>query len=116
MFDSATPWPVAPQAPLSMGFSRPEYWSGLPRPPPDLPDPGIVPESLMSPALAGGFFTTRATWEVINSTIYIKYVTNKNPLYSTGNCAQHSAVAHMGKDLMKNGYVYLYNRFTLLYA
>ena len=47
-----------------MGFSRQEYWGGLPCPPPgDLPDPGIKPESLMSPALAGGFFTTSATWE-----------------------------------------------------
>ena len=58
----ATPWTVARQAPLSMGFSRQEYWSGLPCPPPaDLPDPGIEPTSLMSPALAGGFFTTGAT-------------------------------------------------------
>ena len=49
------------QAPLSMGSSRQEYWSGLPCPPPaDLPDPGIEPRCLMSPALAGGFFTTRA--------------------------------------------------------
>ena len=48
---SATPWTVTHQAPLSMGFSRQEYWNGLPRPPPrDLPDPGIEPESLMSPA------------------------------------------------------------------
>ena len=48
----ATPWPVACQAPLSMGFSRQEYWSGWPPPPPgDLPDPGTGPESLMSPAL-----------------------------------------------------------------
>ena len=40
-----------------MGFSRLEYWNGLPRPPPgDLPKPGIEPESLTSPALAGGFF------------------------------------------------------------
>ena len=60
----ATPWTIARQAPLSMGFSRQEYWSGLPCPPPrDLPDPGIAPTSLMSPALAGVFFTTRATWE-----------------------------------------------------
>ena len=52
-------WTVACQALLSMGFSRQEYWSGLPCPPPeDLPDPGIEPVSLMSPALAGGFFTT----------------------------------------------------------
>ena len=65
MSDSfATPWTVPHQAPLSMGFSRQEYWSGLPFPPPgDLPDPGIEPRSLMSPALAGGFFTTSATWE-----------------------------------------------------
>ena len=51
-------------APLSMGFSRQESWSGLPRPPPGtLPNPGIKPGSLTSPALAGGFFTTSATWE-----------------------------------------------------
>ena len=44
--------------------SRQEYWNGLPCPPPaDLPDPGIEPVSLMSPALAGGFFTTSTTWE-----------------------------------------------------
>ena len=53
---------AACQAPLSLGFSRQEYWSGLPCPPPgDLPDPGIKPASLLSPALAGRFFTTRAT-------------------------------------------------------
>jgi len=47
-----------------MGFSRQEYWGGLPCPPPgDVPDPGIKPASLMSPALAGGFFTTNTTWE-----------------------------------------------------
>ena len=62
-----TPWTVACQAPLSMGFSKQEYWSGLPCPPPgDLPNPGTEPESLMSPALAGGFFTTNATWEAPN--------------------------------------------------
>ena len=60
----ATLWTVAQQAPPSMGFFRQEYWSGFPFPPPgDLPDPGIEPVSLMSPALAGGFFTTSATWE-----------------------------------------------------
>ena len=58
----ATPWSVDDQTPLSMGFSRQEYWSGLPCPPPgDLPDPGIEPASLMSPASAGGFFTTSTT-------------------------------------------------------
>ena len=50
----ATPWTVACQTPLSMGFSRQEYWSGLPCPPPgDLPNPGIKPMSPASPALAG---------------------------------------------------------------
>ena len=57
-------WSVAHQAPLSMRFSRQEYWSGLPCPPArDLSNPGIKPESFLSPALAGGFFTTSATWE-----------------------------------------------------
>ena len=59
-----TPWTVAHQVPLSVRFSRHEYWSGLPFPSPrDFPDPGIEPMSLESPALAGGFFTTSATWE-----------------------------------------------------
>ena len=50
------PWTEAHQASPSMGFSRQEYWNGLPcSPPGDLPDPGIEPTS---PALAGGFFTT----------------------------------------------------------
>ena len=52
----ATPWTVAHQAPLSTGFSRQEYWNGLPFPSPgNLPDPGIKP---VSPVLAGRFFTT----------------------------------------------------------
>ena len=60
----ATPWTVAHQAPQSMGLSRQEYWSGLPLPSPGhLPDPGTEPMSLTSPALAGGFFSTSATWE-----------------------------------------------------
>ena len=51
---------VARQAPLSMGFSRQEYWSGVPFPTPeDLPSPGIEPPTLVSPALAGRFFTRR---------------------------------------------------------
>ena len=60
----ATPWTVARQAPLSMRFSRQEYWSELPcSSPGDLSDPEIKPTSLMSPALAGGFFTTSTSWE-----------------------------------------------------
>ena len=56
---SKTPWTVAHQAPLSMGYPMQEYWSGLPFPPPgDLPDPGIKLTSPVSPALAVGFFAT----------------------------------------------------------
>ena len=59
---------VASQAPLSVGLSRQEYWIGLQcLPPGDLPDPGIGPTSLMSPALAGGFFITSAAWEAQNN-------------------------------------------------
>ena len=57
-------WTIACQPPLSMIFSRQEYWSGLPCPPSeDLPDPEVKPTCLASPALAGRFFTTSATWE-----------------------------------------------------
>ena len=55
---------IACQSPLSMGFSRQEYWSGFPcSPPGDFPDPRTEPTSLTSPALKGGFLTTSATWE-----------------------------------------------------
>ena len=60
----ATAWSVVHQAPLSLGFPRQEYCSGLPFPPPgDLPDPGIEP---VSPALAGGFFTTETPGKPMN--------------------------------------------------
>ena len=59
-----TQWTVAHQAPLSMGFSRQEDWSGLPCPPPgDLPNPRTKSTSLPSPVLASRLFTTRAPWE-----------------------------------------------------
>ena len=57
------PRTMARQAPLSMGFSRQEYWSGLPHLPGNLPDLGIEPMSLISSAIAGGFFMTSTTWE-----------------------------------------------------
>ena len=76
-FDSETPtWQiVACQSPLSMEFSRQEYWSGLPFPTPgDLPDPGIEPRSLVSPALTGRFFITvspvKPTKEFIPSYVF----------------------------------------------
>ena len=60
----ATPWTVTHQAPLSTEVSGQEYWGGLSFPTPgDLPDPGIEPTSLASPALAGGFLATSVTWE-----------------------------------------------------
>ena len=59
----ATPWTVAHQAPVSMGFSKQEYWSGLPFPLlGDLPNLVMEPTSPGSPALAGRFFTTSTTW------------------------------------------------------
>ena len=62
----ATPWTVAHQASLPMGFSRQEYWSGLPFPTlGDLPDPGI---KLVSPALAGGFFATEPPGKTMQAT------------------------------------------------
>ena len=59
----AAPWTVAHQASWSMEFPRQEYANGEKFPTVDLSDPGIKPMSLSSPALAGGFFTTSATWE-----------------------------------------------------
>ena len=61
----ATPWTAALQAPLSMGFPRQKYWSGLPfSSPGDLPDPGI---KSAAPALAGGFFTTEPPGKPLKS-------------------------------------------------
>ena len=61
---SATPWTGAYQALLFMGFLRQEYWSGLLCcSPENLPDPGIKPMSLMSPAVGGRFFITSTNWE-----------------------------------------------------
>ena len=66
-----TLWTGTHQAPLFMGFSRQEYWSGLPFPSSgDFPNPKIEPMSLTSPALAGGFFTTSATWEAFFTNIW----------------------------------------------
>ena len=62
----ATPRDCSPPNPLSMEFSRQEYWSGLPFPTPgNLPDAGIKPASPPSPALAGGFFTIEPPWETL---------------------------------------------------
>ena len=93
----AAPWTVACQAPLSVEFCRQEYWSGLPLPTPeDLPDPGIEPSSLKSPALVGGFFITSATWEApsvsYRCSLFLglwppricNFGSNLNPVWGTG--------------------------------
>ena len=77
-------WTVAHQAPLSKGFSRQEYWSGSPLPPPgDLPIPGIEPTSPMSPGLSGGFSTTATpgkphVYVYIQPTHMIQFIYNKH--------------------------------------
>ena len=80
-----TLWTVALQAPLSMGFSRQEHWGGVPCPPPgDLLMRGSKPH-LMSPALAGGFFTTRAIWEASSP-----YIHRRNSVVSSEHFAGQS--------------------------
>ena len=74
--DCATLWTVTLQPPLSMGFSRQEYWSGFLCPSPgDLSDPGIEPESLKSPASAGRFLTPSSTTQNIISPGLIHFIT-----------------------------------------
>ena len=69
----ATLWIIAHQAPLFMGFSKQEYWSGLPCPPPEsLPDPGIERVFLTSPTLAGGFFTTSPPEKPMSVAVILK--------------------------------------------
>ena len=81
----ATLWTAACQAPLYTAFSRQEYWSGLPCPPPgDLPDPGIEPAVLMLPALADRFVSTSTTWEAQapgNLQIFCILPDKKNPAW-----------------------------------
>ena len=92
------PLECCPPGAPSMGFFRQEYWSGLPcSPPGDLPDPGIEPASLRTPALAGRFFTTSATWEAHNLTC--KYIicsfmgsAARFPFFCSGHTATHEAI------------------------
>ena len=82
-FTLAPQWTAAHQAPLSMGLSRQEYWSGLPCPSPgNLPDPGIKPMSLLSPALASRFFTTSATWEAAYPITFTVFCSFKGILFA----------------------------------
>ena len=68
-------WTVAHQTRPSIGFSRQEYWSGLPCPPlGDLPDPEIEPLSLTSPELVDRFLTTNTIWEALNKISYSSFI------------------------------------------
>ena len=90
-----TPRTVAHRAPLSVGFSRQEYWNRLLCPPPgDLPDPGIKPAFLMTLGLAGQFFTTSATWEaLLKASVQFSSVQllNRVQLFVTPWTAAHQA-------------------------
>ena len=90
-----TLWTVACQAPLSMGFSRQGYWSGLPRSPPgDLPDLGIELTVLTSPAVAGRFFTASATWEALGA----RWLSGKEPSCNAGDTV---SIPECGKILWR---------------
>ena len=95
----ATLWTVALQGSLSMGFSRQEYWSGLPCPSQgNLPDPGIELMSLLSPVLAGEFFTTSTIWEAlfVNIGLILKSSTGSLLLSS---CLHQNYAVYMKKIL-----------------
>ena len=102
----ATLWTITHQVSLCMEFSRQEYWSGLPCPSPqDLPNSGIEPVSLPSPALADGFFTISATWEAIKRSYQlikewnlIKWAKDMNCRYK-GTNFQRTAAAAAAKSL-----------------
>ena len=95
----ATPWAIDHQAPLSMECSRQEYWSGFPFPPPgDLPHPRIKPSSPVSPALAGEFFTTSATF---SPTVQFSSVAQLCPtLCDPMNCSMPCLPVHHQPKLM----------------
>ena len=96
----APPWTEARQALLSMEFPGQEYWSGLPFPPPRyLPDPGIEPMSLVSPALAGGFFTTSITWEAQGRRVLKNFLVLEKTLESPLDCKEIKSVNRKGNQL-----------------
>ena len=85
-----------------MGLSRQEYWSGLTFPPSgDLLDPGIEPATLSSPALAGGFFTTSATWETPHTHIH--------------TCFIYPSIHHLSNTYITLSYVLVYSFLFILF-
>ena len=104
----ATPWIAARQAPLSMEFSRQEYWSWLPFPSPaDLPHPGIEPASPMTPALAGVFFTTEPPGKLNIYTLLLFIYNQQGLLYSTRNYTQYFVITYKGRESEKE-YIYMH--------
>ena len=118
---SVTPRTAAHQAPLSMGFSRQEHWSGCPCPPPgDLPDPGIEPASPGSPAWAGRFFTTSAPWEAQERTygmINVRFRAAKGQRGVTGEGDTHrlrSLVAfHFWSRIVQSAHCDVFKTFSV---
>ena len=89
--DSATPWTVAHQAPLSLEFSRQEYWNGLTFPPPgDIPDTQVEPASLVSPAVTGGFFTIAGDYNLI----FLKILKGKIMTHTNIKSTQRFPLSH----------------------
>ena len=116
----ATPWTVARQAPLSIGFSRQKCWSGLPYPlPGDFPNPGIKPMSLTSPALEGGFFTTSTTWETpskkkaircLEDSFFIIQIQHGRGETGGSRCRSQHGVGHTSQKLMQTMTRYFWGR------
>ena len=96
----ATPWTAARHAPLSMGFPRQEHWRGLPLPSPgNLLDPETESESLVSPALAGGFFSTALPGKLIPKVLSIKGKTDKFDVLKMSNFCNTKDPAKMTKKI-----------------
>ena len=109
MSNSLQPYGLYPARLLSMGFSRQEYWSRLPCPPPeDLTDPGMETTSLRSPALAGGFFTTNATWEAPLS--ILRRENKEHFSYKWEN--QYIWDKNVGKSWICSNYLFLHKKTT----
>ena len=105
----ATLWTITHQGPPSIGFSRQEYWSVLPYPPPgDLPDLGIELTSLQSHAVAGRFFTTSATWEAHMHMHYIH-------MYICIYTFFFTFFSHVSYYIILREFPVLYSRSFLLY-
>ena len=113
MYDSWRPYEsVTQQAPLSIGFFRQEYWSGLPFSPPEtLTKPGTEPTSLKSPALASSFFTTSTTWEA-----YVSMISwDKFLFLSTCNAGDPCSIPGSGRSAAEGiGYPLQYSWASLL--